>query len=363
MDKFGIDSQKLSLHPRRVVQWLEGGAEWETARKIYPMYVEISPAGACNHRCTFCAVDYIGYKSLFLDKEVLKDRLAEMGSLGVKSVMFAGEGEPLLHKGMGEIAVHAGRSGIDCSFTTNAVALTEKFLDESLASIAWIKASINAGTPETYAKVHRTKGEDLEKALGNMGRAARLKRDRKLPVTLGAQMVLLPENAAEAVGLAARAKDLGLNYLVVKPYSQHKFSVTHAYENVRYGEYMKLADELEKLDTDDFQVVFRKHTMLKHDDHERRYATCHATPHFWAYIMASGDVYGCSAYLLDDRFRYGNIGTASFSEIWEGDSRKKNLRYVLEELDISECRKNCRMDEVNRYLWALKNPSPHVNFI
>jgi radical SAM protein with 4Fe4S-binding SPASM domain len=363
VDRYGIDSHKLALHPERVVQWMGSGLDWDKAKSIYPIYVEVSPAGACNHRCTFCAVDYIGYQTRFLDKELLKDRLAEMASLGVRSVMFAGEGEPLLHKGMAEVTTQAKKAGLDLSITTNAVALTDRFLEEALGSISWIKASINAGRPETYAKVHQTKAEDFERALANMGRAAALKKAKGLKVVLGAQMVLLPENQGEAVALARRAKEAGLDYAVIKPYSQHKLSQTRRYEDLHYQGLMKLADELEAFNDDRFHVVFRANAMRKWDDPDRHYTKCHATPHFWAYVMASGDVYGCSAYLLDERFRYGNLNERGFKDIWEGEERRRNWRYVLEELDISECRKNCRMDEVNRYLWSLKNPPEHANFI
>ena len=105
-------------------------------------------------------------------------------------------------------------------------------------------------------------------------------------------------------------------------------------------------------------------TMKKHINTDDRYPKCSATPFCWAYVMANGDVYGCSAYLLDDRFNYGNLNDYSFTEIWQGDKRRENFHYVLNSLDISECRVNCRMDEVNLYLHNIKNnPVPHANFI
>lgn len=355
-DRLAIDSHKLNYHVSRVNQWLTTG-------DVYPIYVEVSPAGACNHRCTFCAVDYIGYKTIFLDKEILKNRLKEMGDLGVKSVMFAGEGEPLLHKNLPEVIQYTKESGVDVAITTNAVPLTENWCQEALESVTWIKASVNAGTAETYAKIHKTNAKDFDKVVSNLAFAVTLRNKNKWSCTIGSQMVLLPENTDEAVTLAKTMKEAGCDYLVIKPYSQHRTSITRDYENIDYPGMADLEKELSTLSTESFSVVFRSKTISKLTETKPYYSKCYSTPNFWGYIMADGSVFGCSAYLLDDKFSYGNINENTFEEIWQGEKRKKNMEFVSNELDIKDCRKNCRMDEVNRYLWDLKHPPEHYNFI
>jgi radical SAM protein with 4Fe4S-binding SPASM domain len=79
--------------------------------------------------------------------------------------------------------------------------------------------------------------------------------------------------------------------------------------------------------------------------------------------MASGDVYSCSAYLLDPRFKLGNIGSSTFREVWEGEPRRANWEFVRRNLDISECRLNCRMHKSNEYLDALAKGVEHQNFV
>jgi radical SAM protein with 4Fe4S-binding SPASM domain len=324
--------------------------------------VEISPVGACNHRCTFCAVDYIGYQNVRWETKLLKSRLEEMGKLGIKSIMYAGEGEPTLHKDIGEIVEHTKKSGIDASLTTNFTMTDDKNLEKIIEFASWVKISINAGTKETYSKIHRTKEADFEKVIHNMKLSVKIKNKYNFKCTLGAQMLLLPENKDEAITLAKLAKDIGLDYIVIKPYSQHKFSETKAYKDVDYNPMLKLEDELKKLNCDSFNVVFRSNTMKKLES-GHSYKKCYSTPYFWAHLMADGDLYGCSAYLQQSKFCYGNLKENDFKTVWEGEKRLKSITYVKEKLDISGCRQNCRMDEVNGYLWRLKNPQDHDNFI
>lgn len=353
-DRFRIDSHKLIYHVERVSDWRQG-------KNIYPLYIEASPSGICNHRCSFCALDFMGYQKRFLKTDIFKERLTEMGGLGVKSMMFGGEGEPFLHRDMVEITQHAGASGIDCAFTTNAVLLNEKNALGVLPHTSWIKVSISAGTAETYASIHNTKPADFDRVIENMKRAAEIKKAKGYSCALGMQMLLLPENKDEALVLAKTAREIGMDYLVIKPYSQHPKSETKQYGSISYEAAEKLAQELREFDSDDFNIIFRTRAMKKWDDKGRSYDRCLALP-FWSYIDAGGSVWGCSMFLGEAAFDYGNLYENTFKEIWEGERRMQSLKMVSD-MDASECRVNCRMDEINTYLWELTHPGEHVNFI
>ncbi len=355
MDRYLIEKHKIFHHISRLNSWLND-------EMVYPIYMEISPSGTCNHRCTFCGLDFMGYHKRFLDVGILEKTLQEMGQLGVKSVMYAGEGEPLLHREIGKIIRTTKKCGIDVAVSTNGVCFYKSLAEEILDVTEWIKVSIDAGTSETYARIHQTGESDFNKVITNFSQAVEIKHKFNYECTMGIQMLLLPENADEAVDLAELSKNCGADYLVIKPYSHHPMSRLRDYDEIYYENYLYLSKELSKFNTDSFEVIFRTNTMKKWDDSSRNYDCCQALP-FWTYMDASGNIWGCSAFLGDPRFKHGNINQKTFREIWEGTERALFSEWVEKNLDTKNCRVNCRMDEVNRYLWSLKNPPAHVNFI
>ena len=138
MDKFLIDGHKYSMHPehaaivKRYLDEPENQERREEYQSLHPLYIEVSPVGACNHRCTFCAVDYIGYKSTFMDLDIYMRSIDSMKKKGCKSIMFAGEGEPLLHPDIAKMVNYTKEIGeIDTSFTTNAFKLNTSFVEEA----------------------------------------------------------------------------------------------------------------------------------------------------------------------------------------------------------------------------------------
>lgn len=354
MDKLRVDRHKLIYHVERVSDWIKG-------KNIYPIFLDVSPTSACNHRCFFCGLDFAHAKVNMLRTETLIAMVKDCTRHGVKSIMYAGEGEPLLHKGMAYIIRTTKENGIDAALNTNGVFMDGEFLKKALRYLTWLRVSIDAGTPETYSKMHGTKKGDFDKVLDNLKKAVIVKRKNKLKVTIGTQFLLLKENYREAETLAKKLGKIGVDYLIIKPYSKHPLSVNDAGTELDYTAMLKLDKKLAKYSTESFKLIFRRRTMEKRFK-EKPYKRCLGAP-FWAYVSASGDVYPCHTYLNVPAYSFGNLNQKSFSNIWNGKKRKKIMDYFYNKMDARKCRELCRLDEINAYLWQLKHPHEHVNFI
>lgn len=348
-----IDSHKLLFHPGRVADWLAG-------KNIYPITVEISPAGSCNHRCRFCAFDYLGYQPAFLEEDLMSRNLTLMAEKGVKAVVVAGEGEPLLNQATPRIIRLIKELGMDASMSSNGVLFTAKIAAECLPFLSWIRFSINAGTAETHRLIHGGRPDDFPAILANLKQAAQLKQQHHYQTTLGVQMLLLPENVNEVVSFARILKETGMDYFTVKPYSQHPKSINKAGAMPDYQQYLDIEAELQTMADDSFQIYFRAQSMQRLHTC-RRYDRCRGLP-FWIYIDSNANLWACIGYVGDQNFCYGNLHEADFVQLWEGEKRQAVMDYV-KNMDLANCRELCRLDEINVYLQQLQQPHPHVNFI
>lgn len=346
-----VDSHKLIYHPRRVAEYSEKG-------DCYPVYVEIGLTNVCNHKCIFCALDYLPNGGRFFSKEILVKTLKDMAEHGVKSVMFAGEGEPLLHKDIGLFVQKAKEYGMDVSITTNGIMLNEDKLKEVLPYLSWIRFSIDAGSAENYAKIHGTDKKDFEILMNNLKNAVIFRNENNLNVTIGAQLLLISENEDEAILLAKKLKEIKVDNIQIKPYSHHPKSLNDLSINPEKSRILK--EEIEKLNDNNFRVYFRTKTINRINE-GIDYPICYGLP-FFSLIDVNGNLIPCNLYYGNDEFTYGNLNEKSFSEIWAGDKRIEVIK-KLKEKGVGECRLGCRLDAVNRYLHRIKNPHPHDNFI
>lgn len=349
--KVDVDNHKLIYHPQRVSEWIQTG-------DCFPVYVEIGPTNRCNHHCIFCALDYIDHSKKDIDPAIMNNTLKEMVQCGVKSVMFAGEGEPLLHKNISDFIETAKKSGMDVSLSTNGVLFGVEILKKTLPFLSWVRYSLDAGTNETHRIIHRGGTTDFDKIINNIKDAVRIRNENEYKVTLGVQMLIIPENLGEIIPLIKLIKDTGADNVQLKPYSQHplsnnRFSVDHSNIDSIENEILSYNDEK-------FQVIYRKMSIQRLHE-QKKYQDCLGLP-FYALIESDGSIIPCNLYHNKKEFTYGNLNNENFKEIWCGAQRTKILEMVRKK-GVGDCREGCRLDAANRYLYALKNPHPHVNFI
>ena len=356
MEDYRIDSHKLMFHPHRVSEWYEG-------KVVYPINAEIGLAGACNHRCIFCSLDYMGYKPRLLSREILCERIKEMQITGLKSVVFAGTGEPLLNRSAADIINDTKCAGVDVALSTNGVLFTEDIAKACMDSISWIRFSVSAGTEDTYKKIHRGQDGDLERVFNNIYNAAQLKKKNGWKTVLGVQIVMIPENADEIMILANKVKELGADLFSVKSVGWQPLSNDELKKLDRVSYYEncdELQQQLKCLSDENFQAIFRSNRASK-PKIGKPYTECYAMP-FHMYIDANGDMWPCCTLVGMEGMSYGNINESKFEDIWLGE-RRTQIVQKINDMKLSMCTPDCRLDDMNRYLYELKYPNAHVNFI
>ncbi|MDD2752186.1 MAG: radical SAM protein [Candidatus Omnitrophica bacterium] len=357
-DEFLIDGHKLYWHLDRVLDWQE-------KKIISPLYLEVSPVAYCNHQCIFCAYDFARQNSLKLKSGIFYKRLKEMAKLGVRSMLYSGEGEPLLHPDIAQFIQISQKSGIDVALASNASLGNKQIWQEILPYLTWARFSLDSGSAAVYAKVHGVGENIFAKTINSIQDAVSVKRAKKLAVTIGVQFLVLEENLKDLENALKVLAGSGIDYLSIKPYSRHPLmkrgkDVIYTPETQSYIEgVLKRNKRLSA----GLKVVFRKEAMNKYLIKENKFKRCRALS-FWGHISARGDFYTCGVFIGDKRFKAGNIYQQDMKEILFGSARRKSIQYGGEKLNASwECRLNCRMARINEFLDYLDQKPAHQNFI
>lgn len=353
MDKFSLDGHKLIYHPDAV-------ADFHAGRSVSPLYVELSPAAYCNHRCVFCHYHHLGHTGKFEQGRMLS-LVEELAQAGTKSLVFAGIGEPLLSKETIPAALRAKSLGIDTAISTNGALMRESDMADIAGCFTWIRFSFNAASKEDYAKIHQTKEDDFELVLSNIKKLADVKKQTGSGITIGIQYVVLPETRNGIEQLAERLKTAGADYFVIKHFYEHEES-SFSKESLLIPDedLSELQDFAAQISGSGFSMIVRSRDILSR---ERAYTSCYGLP-FIVYIRENGDVYTCFSYQSDKNTVLGNVNEMTFAEIWNSGTKQAAMDYINSKIDKNRCQPNCRHHQINKFLWELKHPSvSHINFI
>ncbi len=360
VDKYVMEGHKLYWHLDRVNDWLNG-------KRIVPIHIDVGLSKGCNIRCEYCygvtqGNFYRKGMGVYFPGEPLLRYVKEAGEVGVRSMGFIGEAEPLLNPYIYEATVEAKRAGIDTALGTNGILLdTGQQGEEILEHLTWIRFNISAASDEAYRRIHGSR--EFLKAVEKIKFCVETKRRRKLSVTVGLQMVLTPSDVNQVVPLAKLGRELGVDYFVVKQCSDTvggKLGVYH-----RLGEYDDFSNILKEAECEsykDYNVIIKWEKITNKG--LRNYDQCLGAP-FLLYSSGDGKLYPCGMFFdyKQNEYLMGDLVKQSFKEIVESD-RYREVVEKVKKIDVhKECYSNCRTHCINGFLWRLKHPPMHVNFV
>lgn len=346
------EGHKLYYHLERLLEWQQG-------RYVPPIYAEISPTSLCNHRCLMCGYEHLGHKNQSIEYERMLRLIDELYQSGIKSIVFAGDGEPLINKATIPSIQRAVSFGIDCGLSTNGFLLNAEKAAILSESLKWIRFSINGGNKEIYSYVHQTSEDVFDVVLSNLEQMVKTKHQLRSDITVGVQCIMLAENLYSIGELASIVKNLGACYFVVKPFYPVE-KISYKSKPIHSDVIELLKQKLHAMSDDTFIADIRLDE-LESNTKKRVYKKCYGID-FIAIITSNGDVYSCLPHIGDKRFKFGNIYEKGFSEIWCSESKKAVMDFI-DSFDKDSCQPNCRNHRINEFLWDLKNPHPHKNFI
>ena len=321
--KLILDSHKLSYHYDRV-------KAWESGERVAPVTVDMALTRACGAMCSFCyaMVQEPQERSNIKTKEAL-DLLDDFAEVGVKAVSLISDGESTISKAYVPFIQHAAKIGIDVGNATNGWEWEPEKIEQVLPYLTWVRFTVAAGTPEGYAKI-MFKGpehtEVFDRAVSHIKYAVDLKKKLNLKVTLGIQMVLMPEFKDEIIPFAKLAVDLGVDYGVIKHCSDDELGTL----GVNYSEYENLyplLNKAEAMSNENTKIVI-KWDKIK-DKGKPSYNRFYG-PQFLLQISGSGLV-AHSGMFFNARYsklHIGNFADERFKDIFKSDRYWKIMNYL-----------------------------------
>ncbi|NQV44703.1 MAG: radical SAM protein [Rhodospirillales bacterium] len=363
-----LDGTKIGWHEDRIKMW-------ERGERFAPITIDMALTRACNYGCHFCYAMLQENARRNITKEVIDDFLEDCAELGVRGISLVGDGE----SSISPVFVHAiqkgAELGISMAVASNGLTLNSARAMEILPYLTYLRINFSAGEREEYAKIMGAKEVWFDRVCQNIKDMVEIKKTNNLDVTIGMQMVVMPEYEDQVLPLARLGKELRPDYLVLKHCSDDEEGTL----GVDYSGYERFYDKLREAETlsDDGYEVVVKWSKIEAKG-TRSYKRCYGSP-FLLQISGTGLIAPCGL-LFNNRykkFHVGNICDTRFKDIVMSDEYWEIMNYLASpEFDAQvSCPTLCLQHKVNEalddhakgikdiYETKTENIPNHINFI
>lgn len=338
-----------------------------------PKQVQLIISDLCNQDCSFCAYRMSGYTSnelfvgdsqkaayghnnpkRFIPTERALSLLNEMHDAGVLSIQFTGGGEPTVHPEHVRIFGRALALGLRCALVSNGVRWNNELIEEYLPEFDWVRVSIDASNPESYAETRRTPKKHWTQVWKNVGQLAEAIRRKKSKTLLGLGFVVTPDSYRDIMEFAWRAKSSGAQNVrftaMFSPEDDKPFVVIHN----------RVRDLIDRARTECESDVFTIYDNFgsRFEDlkqHAPDYSFC-SYQYYTAYVGGDMQAYRCCVLAYNKRglVNGGDLSKRSFKEFWRSQGRKDDLA----NLNATLCER-CQFNSKNRAMNDIIGEPPH----
>lgn len=343
MEKIILDGHKLAWHKERVDALLRG-------ERVAPITMDIALTRSCNYKCIYCYSMLQSNDIKRITKDVIYRFLDDAAEIGVKAISFVSDGESTCSPHLYDAILRGKANGLDMALGTAGYLLQDERLEEILPALTYLRFNVSAGEPHRYQEIHVCPDDAFEKVCNTVKKSVAIKREKKLDVTLGLQMVLLPEFKDQIIPMAKLGKELGVDYTVIKHCSDDEDGSL----GVDYDRYHEMVDVLKEAETysDDTYVVKAKWSKILSGG-KRSYSQCYGPPLIMQ-LSGSGLVAPCGMLFNEKYKKYhiGNIADTSFKEIWKSDRYWEVIDLIRSERFDAKtmCGSLCLQHKVNETL-------------
>jgi MoaA/NifB/PqqE/SkfB family radical SAM enzyme len=362
-----LDGHKLEWHSERVDAWLKG-------ERIAPITVDCALTRKCTYRCSYCYGQLQANDEKRLTRDVIFRFLDDATEIGVKGVSFVSDGESTCNPHLYDAILRGKSNGLSMALGTNGYLLDENQLSNILPCLTYLRFNISAGEAHRYSEIHGVGEKCFYKVIKTIEKAVAIKKQMDLEVTIGLQMVLLPEFKDQIIPLTELGEKLKVDYLVIKHCSDdedHSLGVNYE----KYNDLTNILQSAEKYTADGYLVKAKWSKLMSGG--KRNYSRCYGPP-FIIQFSGSGLVAPCGMLFNSKykKFHIGNIADTSFKTLWQSDRYWAVMELIRSELFDAKtmCGSLCLQHKVNEYLNGVitfkknvenkkLNPPMHINFI
>lgn len=180
----------------------------KTEAPPFPRQIQFETTNICNHSCSFCAYTLMQRKKRSMNEDLFRRLCKEAYDLGAREIGLFSGAEPLTCKNLYRFISYAHEIGYEYSYiSTNGIVGGQVRLKEVIDSgIRSIKFSVNGGTRESYAKVH--KSDDFEQVLENIKFVSQYRENIKHQLYLSVSFVESPESVGTFDNLKGKINGL-----------------------------------------------------------------------------------------------------------------------------------------------------------